>query len=184
AGSPASTIANDTRTAATQGSYSVLHWSANRLQTLRPDLSLMAAAQGQIASKNLAPAEKFYLGGMNGVRAYPSGEAGGSSGWMVNLELRKQMGPNWLASAFVDRGQVVQFEHNLRADGAGPLVAANRITLSGRGVALEYRNAHGVVVKAGLARRNGSNPIATPSGRDSDGSLEKNRVWINASFAF
>ncbi|MDE2457207.1 MAG: ShlB/FhaC/HecB family hemolysin secretion/activation protein [Burkholderiales bacterium] len=182
--SPASYVANDARTAATQGGYSVLHWAASRLQTLRPDLSLMASARGQLASKNLDPAEKMYLGGMNGVRAYPSGEAGGASGWMLNLELRKQLGPNWLASAFVDRGQVAQFEHNQRADGTGPLVASNRITLSGRGVAIEYRNSHGVVVKAGLARRNGSNPIATPTGRDSDGSLVRNRIWINASFAF
>ncbi|MBU6257600.1 MAG: ShlB/FhaC/HecB family hemolysin secretion/activation protein [Burkholderiales bacterium] len=184
AGSPASAIAADAAYAHTQGGYAVARWSASHLQPLRPGLALLASAQGQWASTNLDPAEKLYLGGMNGVRAYPTGEAGGSSGWLLNLELRRQLGPHWLASAFVDRGQIEQFRRNAAAATGAPLLPDNRATLGGRGIALEFRDAQGLVVKASWSHRNGRNPLATPAGTDTDGSLQENRYWIDASFNF
>ena len=55
------------------------------------DYSAFASFSGQMAGGNLDPSEKFYLGGSTGVRAYPSGEAGGSTGQLISLELRRQL---------------------------------------------------------------------------------------------
>lgn len=184
-GSPASAIAADAFTVATQGRYSKLRWSASRLQTLTPRLSLLGAATGQFASANLDPSEKLYLGGMQGVRAYPNAEGGGSTGTQLSLELRQELSPQWQTSAFYDWGQVQQYHHNRYASSATtPLLARNRITLQGAGLALTWRGGQGTQIQATWARRIGSNPLATPSGADTDGSLHKNRFWINASIAF
>ena len=51
-------------------------------------VSLYAAINGQFASKNLDISEKMGLGGANGVRAYPEGEAYGDQGYVLNLEAR------------------------------------------------------------------------------------------------
>ncbi|BDT68712.1 hypothetical protein os1_28980 [Comamonadaceae bacterium OS-1] len=184
-GSPASTIAGDTQTVATQGRFSKLRWTASRLQTLHPNLSLLASATGQFASTNLDPSEKLYLGGMNGVRAYPNAEGGGSTGAQASLELRQDLSAQWQASAFYDRGQVQQYKHNHYASSSTTaLLARNRVTLQGAGLALTWRGAHGTQIQGTWAHRIGSNPLATPSGTDTDGSLSTNRLWINASIAF
>ena len=87
--------------------------------------------------------------------------------------------------AFYDWGQVQQYHHNRYASSATtPLLARNRITLQGAGLALTWRGGQGTQIQATWARRIGSNPLATPSGADTDGSLHKNRFWINASIAF
>ena len=57
-----------------------------------------ASLDGQWASKNLDPSEKFSLGGPEGVRAYPVGEAAGDDGWLARVSLRRSLGlPGWLA---------------------------------------------------------------------------------------
>nr|WP_315247432.1 ShlB/FhaC/HecB family hemolysin secretion/activation protein [uncultured Albidiferax sp.] len=175
----------DAYTVATQGSYSKLRWTASRLQTLSPGLSLLGSATGQFASANLDASEKLYLGGMNGVRAYPNAEGGGSTGTQATLELRQDLGAQWQASAFYDWGQIQLYKHNRFAVRSSvPLVDPNRITLQGAGLALTWRGGHGVQIQGTWARRMGSNPLATPSGADTDGSLHQNRFWLNASIAF
>ena len=42
----------------------------------------------QLASKDLDGSEQFSLGGADGIRAYPQGEASGSSGYQATAELR------------------------------------------------------------------------------------------------
>ena len=61
-----------------------------RLQGVTDTLSLYAAFNGQVASKNLDNSEKMGLGGPAGVRAYPTGEAYGDQGYILNLEARAQ----------------------------------------------------------------------------------------------
>nr|WP_315186794.1 ShlB/FhaC/HecB family hemolysin secretion/activation protein [uncultured Albidiferax sp.] len=175
----------DASTVAAQGGFSKLRWSASRLQTLTPSLSLLGSATGQFASANLDPSEKLYLGGMNGVRAYPNAEGGGSTGTQLSLDLRQELSAQWQASAFYDWGQVQQYKHNRYASSsATPLVAHNRVTLQGAGLALTWRGPHGTQIQGTWAHRIGSNPLATPSGTDTDGSLHKNRFWLHASIAF
>jgi hemolysin activation/secretion protein len=56
--------------------------------------TLYASFSGQRASKNLDSSEEFFLGGPNGVRAYPQGEGAGDEGWLSRLELRHGAGPH------------------------------------------------------------------------------------------
>jgi hemolysin activation/secretion protein len=188
AGSPDAHVANDSLTAATQGRALKLSYSVRRVQELAPQWALHAGVSGQWANRNLGAGERFYLGGQGGVNAYPSGEAGGSQGQLLNLELRHQFAPHrsgqWQAGVLADVGRVKVYSDNRRADGAGPLTSDNQQTLKGAGVSLGWRGEGGAFVQAVLARRIGSNPLATPAGTDTDGSLRKNRLWVSAGIAF
>ena len=183
-GSPASFISSDLQTANTQGDFQKLRYNMARSQTLSTKVSLHASLSGQGASKNLDAGEKIYLGGMSGVRAYPSGEAGGSSGQIVSLELRQQVNAQWQVIAFYDYGQVAQYQYNQNSAGSAALVANNNIALSGAGLSVNWRSNQGVQFKATWAQRLGSNPLATTNGNDTDGSLTKDRFWLNASAPF
>ena len=72
----------------TQGNFNKWNFDLRRQQRLTDDASLLFSVSGQIASKNLASAEKISLGGPNGVRAYPVGEATGDTGYVTQTELR------------------------------------------------------------------------------------------------
>jgi hemolysin activation/secretion protein len=183
-GSPASFISDDLKNANTYGDFQKLRYYAARAQTLSPTRSLHASLTGQWASKNLDSSEKFYLGGMSGVRAYPSGEAGGSSGQVFSLELRQQLNAQWQFTAFYDYGQVDQYQSNQKADGSSPLVANNTIALRGAGLSLGWSSNQGTQLKLTWAQRIGSNPLATPAGNDTDGSLNIDRFWLTASAPF
>lgn len=82
---------------------------------------------GQIANRNLDGSEMFYLGGMNGVRAYGASEGSGDIGFTATAEVRRQTGIKGLeAAAFIDTGAVKS--HN----------AALIEHLSGWGVGMRY----------------------------------------------
>ena len=51
-------------------------------------MNLHVNFHSQLASKDLDGSEQFVLGGANGVRAYPQGEASGDSGYQATAELR------------------------------------------------------------------------------------------------
>jgi hemolysin activation/secretion protein len=76
----------DAATARTNGSYGKLWFNVSRLQRFTDAFSVNASLTGQRASRNLDPSEKFVLGGMDGVRAYPQGEAFGDEGYLANVE--------------------------------------------------------------------------------------------------
>jgi len=78
----------DAASARSNGSYQKLVLNASRWQHLSDSWSLYASATAQMASKNLDPSEKFSLGGMDGSRGYPTGEAIGDEGYLFNLEAR------------------------------------------------------------------------------------------------
>jgi len=68
----------DAKSANTQGDYAKLVMSISRLQTITPELALLASLTTQVASKNLGSYEKLMLGGSNSLRAYPAGEGNGA----------------------------------------------------------------------------------------------------------
>jgi hemolysin activation/secretion protein len=82
----------DAATARTNGHYGKLWFNVARLQRFTDALSVNASLTGQLASKNLDPSEKFVLGGMDGIRAYPQGEAFGDEGYLANVEARLLLG--------------------------------------------------------------------------------------------
>lgn len=69
--------------------------------------NLRLEAHAQLANRELDGSERFYLGGINGVRAYPASETSGDTGYTATLELRRATGIAGLeAAAFVDVGEV------------------------------------------------------------------------------
>jgi hemolysin activation/secretion protein len=102
----AAALATDSVSARTGGNYARLSYSATRLQHITDDTFLSVALSGQWASKNLDSSEKFLLGGIDGVRAYPQGEGVGDEGYLFRAELRHDFWP-WLQGvAFYDTGSV------------------------------------------------------------------------------
>lgn len=177
-GSPHQT--SDAATTRTDGAFSKVRLNASRQQTLTPQLAMYTSYLGQVASKNLDSSEKMYLGGVNGVRAYPSNEAGGSVGQLVNLELRAYLPHSVMLAGFYDWGQVhVNLENNYLG-----AVVRNQLTLKGAGLGLAWQSTSGLTLKATWARRIGENPYPTLAGKDQDGTLQVNRFWLTASASF
>ena len=61
--------------------------------------------------------------------------------------------------------------------------APNRVALRGAGLTVSWQAQAGLDFKATLARRIGANPNPSATGRDQDGSLQLNRIWISANLA-
>ena len=172
--------AADEATTRSDGHFSKFRYSFNRLQALGPGLAAYAAFSGQVAGKNLDSGEKFYLGGSSGVRAYPASEGGGSDGMQLNLELRQALPGNLSLTGFYDWGKVRVNHDNSFAGGA----VLNEFSLQGAGLSLAWQGFSGTSLKATWARRIGDNPNATATGQDQDGTLVKDRFWLQAGLAF
>lgn len=153
-------------------SFSKIRYSLSRQQVLTGDWSLFVLFTGQHAGKDVDSSEKFYLGGANGVRAYPTNEGGGANGRMMNLELRWRLPEGFLLTGFYDYGRVRNY-------GGG-----KSYSLEGGGFSLGWMSTSGLSVKASWARRIGSNPNPAANGDDQDGSLVKNRYWLSISQSF
>lgn len=169
----AAALANDAATVQSNGHYDKLGFNAMRLQSVTDTVSLYAAVSGQLASKNLDTSEKMGLGGANGVRAYPEGEAYADEGYVLNLEARallprlseRQSGQMQLIG-FVDTGTVT-LNKNPWTSGR------NRRTLSGAGIGLNWADNNNFMVKAYYARKLGN--ATAMSAPDKTG-----RFWLQA----
>ncbi len=95
----------DGASARSAGSFTKMNLDVARIQSVTESVDLYARFAGQWAGKNLDSSEKFGLGGINGVRAYPSGEGYGDSGWLAQFELRHTRA-DWMRFAFFDAGGV------------------------------------------------------------------------------
>jgi hemolysin activation/secretion protein len=158
----------------TNGHFGKTNAEFKRLQRITGDLNLLLAYSGQYASKNLASAEKISLGGPNGVRAYPVGEATGDSGYLVSAELRyivpkfKVLQGDVTVSAFYDMGNVQATQEALLTN------HANMRGLAGYGLGLSLGKEGGFLVKTSFAWR------AENEAPTSDGARRIPRVWAQA----
>lgn len=80
-------LATDAATAQTDGRFTKTELAYQRRQAVAQNLNFNLSLTGQLAGKNLDSSEKLYLGGADGVRAYPQGEAGGDQGYKLTGEL-------------------------------------------------------------------------------------------------
>jgi len=99
-------LATDQLGPKTDGDYAKLVVNLSRLQALTPSTSLSASLSAQAASKNLDSSEKFVIGGIYGVSAYPQGEGAGDTGWLGDIALRHKVTKMVSVSAFYDIGDV------------------------------------------------------------------------------
>ena len=174
--------AADASTTRSQGSYLKLAWNASRLQSINDNTVVSAALAGQLSDKNLDSSEKFFLGGPNGVRAYPVNEAGGDEGYLLNLEARTMLRPELQAILFADAGSVQQ-NRKLWPGWSGNSNVPNRVELAGAGLGLNW-NVWDSIARLSLAWRLGSNPLAGPNGGDSDGTRRVPRIWAQYNKLF
>lgn len=157
----------------TIGDFRKLNFDGRRLQRLSDNANFLLAFSGQRATKNLASAERMSLGGPNGVRAYPVGEATADDGIVVSGELRyippgmKLLGGDLNVSTFVDYG-LAKINHDpLPSDGE------NYRELAGYGVGLSAGRDGDFIVRSSIAWR------LTHSEPQSD-TERSPRVWIQA----
>ena len=99
-------LSYDDASSYTEGSYHKFNTDVNHIRRLGNVLNLHVNFHSQLASKDLDGSEQFVLGGANGVRAYPQGEASGDSGYQATAELRYATPvPDLTLAAYVDLGR-------------------------------------------------------------------------------
>ena len=166
----------------TEGGYSHINFSANRLQRITSLLTAFASYSGQFASGNLDSSEKLSLGGPYGVRAYPVGEASGDDAHLFSLELRHDL-PLELKfgaiqlSAFFDAGQVT-LNKTLWPFAVQTLKEKNEYWLSGAGVGASLNKAGRYFLRLNYAHKIGDNDGRTFLGKDADGRDDDGRFWL------
>lgn len=164
---------------ATRGSFEKINAAFGRLTPLSKDRTwnLYTAVSGQTANKNLDVVEQFQLGGPNGVRAYPTGEAIGEEGALLNVELRKLVNRTSFGDlnvyAFYDYGHISQRRQFGRSYG-----------LEGAGVGVSLVKSKFGSVNIAFAKKIGNNPNPNPLGQDADGEAKSARVLIYANIVF
>ena len=184
-GSP--NITRDFEGANTQGRYKRLHLNFSRNQFITDSVSLNFDASGQVATRNLDSSEKFYLGGINGVRAYPTSEGSGSEGYLFKVELYKFLPYNFNASIFWDKGHVKQYHlSKLSPESTFKPVGPPNYSLEGYGASLAWSGPYQSSLKATYSHRVGQNPNPSTINNvnDQDGSLNMNVYWLTGSIAF
>lgn len=164
--------------AQTAGTFRKWNYDFKRVNRLTDEASVLVALSGQQASKNLTSAERMSLGGPNGVRAYPVGEAAGDSGLLIQAEARyiwpalKVFEGDVTASAHFDWGQVDVSEKPL------PTETQNKRSIAGYGVGISLGREGGFIVRASASWRWGhETPTADPESRDP-------RIWAQAVMWF
>ncbi len=170
----------DATTVQTEGVFNKVRVSGTWQQALTTQTSAFISYTGQLADKNLDSSEKMQLGGMNGVRAYPTGEGSGTDAQLIQLELRHNLASGINLTGFYDWGQLW-----LQPDPSYPGGPQNnRNTYKGFGASIGYTNDDGVNFKATWARKQGHNPNPTQSGNDQDGTRDRNRYWLQVTVPF
>lgn len=175
-GMDSATRAVDALTADTAGSFLRLSYNVSRLQRITDNNLAFLRFSGQQANKNLNSSEEISLGGVDGVRAYPVGEADGDEGWMANIEWRHKLpsttfAPDLQAVAFYDIGSVTIDEDRFGA-------AKNTRTIAGAGLGLNATLFGDVQARTYVAwRTSGGDPKS-----DSDDRVP--RIWFQLSKQF
>ena len=158
----------DSLSARTAGRYGTLNLDLQRNQRLGGGWGLLMMVSGQLASRNLDSYQKFVLGGVQGLRGYPSGEAVGDEGWLASGELYYAANPAFIPSVFLGAGGV-------RLNESPFLQTDNRRTLHSYGAAVRgtWRTLDWTISIAG----HGSERAQSEPDRAV-------RVWAQAGWAF
>ena len=147
-----------------EGTYSKVVANVSSVQTFNKQWDMLLRFQGQMAGNNLDSSEQIYLGGANGVRAYPQGEGSGDEGYQATAELRYHTkAPGVTLSTFFDIGHV-KYTHNGMMPGG--------TTLKGWGIGVAWTRPNNFFARFDYARRIGLAKNAT------DDAKSKQRMWF------
>ena len=168
--------ASDAATARTAGGYGKLAYNFTRVQALTASLRASLSYSGQRASKNLDSSEKFSLGGLTGVRAYPPGEAAGDDVTLAQAELRYDAGTlaggQLTPLVFADWARS-RLNHRKWTGFSGP----NNRRLAGYGFGAQWAVSGAYFVRGWYARKSGEEPATADRDR-------KDRLWMQAGILF
>ena len=171
--------------AKTDGSFSKTYIQFLRIQRIVERLDLQILGSMQLASQNLDSSEKFTLGGIGGIRAFPSGEASGDEGRKVSIDLRYKpnnsyvnLFDNMQYGLFYDYGNIKQYKDLLNISMTTP----NKYSLKGWGAFLDMFSGNDYSLKLGVADSISGNPGKTSSGNNSDGKDDTWRYWFLGVF--
>jgi hemolysin activation/secretion protein len=174
----------DATTAKTDGTFSKFGFNFTRIQQLTQKDSLWVTANGQYAFNNLDSAEKMYLGGPTGIRAYPAAEANGDHALIINAELRHFLFDKFQATVFYDWGKIY-LNKDLWIDwNSSNTATPNQYELKGAGLGFIYNPFESYEIVGNLAHRIGKNPGADASGNESDGTRDHLKGWISLTKVF
>lgn len=176
----------------TAGGFQKTTLQLNRLQQLNPSFQAAVNFNGQLAYQNLSSSEQFFLGGVSGVRAYPSSEGAGDTGATSSLELIynlvKPYGRVQL-KGFFDYGFISlhQNNYNLNSGQFLPISTATQRSqygISGAGLSLLLTDQKRFSISTTWAHTIGSNPGRTTQGKNADGGTDTQRFWLQGVVAF
>ncbi len=167
----------------TAGGYARFNLTLQRLQHLSGPWSLFGSATGQLASKNLDPLERFYLGGPLSIPGDPIGEVSGDQGAEIHAELRRDFGAPWggnlQAGVFYDVGWVQQQKNPWNGWNAFNPNLSNGVTLQTVGVQLTQTFQNTWVIRGLVGWQIGDEPpVKQLTGDDSDGRSANYRAWF------
>jgi hemolysin activation/secretion protein len=176
-------LTGDQLTAHTHGSYQKLYLALSREQPVSQRVTMLATLLAQWTPTNLDSSEKFTLGGYYGVRAYPTSEATGDNGWLLNLEMQWQLRDSWRFSGFYDVGWIQQHAQpwtNWQTVANQP----NTYQLQGVGLSLRWTPSPLFQAQAVIASAIGDNPGLDAAGHNSDGNDDKYHAWVQMTVHF
>ncbi len=162
----------------TLGTYNKVRANILRRQDLNDRTYLLLSARGQYAFNNLDSSEHFSLGGPYGVRAYPTSEASGDTGYLTRAELR------WLLPLGAKDQQLhlaSYLEHGgvwINKDSSLNPGAKNHRNLQGIGLGLIWSRYEDWFLRADYAWKLGSEEPT------SDTSHTGGRFWIRGGVYF
>ena len=153
-------------------------------QWINENLNFKTSGLAQFSNKNLDSSEQLSLGGITGVRAYPSGEASGDQGYKLTAELQTNLSEflnyDILGTLFYDYGRIQQYKDPSNIT----LTTPNKYSLSGWGVAFDFNSNQDFSVKLLLSQTIGSNKGKSNTGMNSDGRDNDSRAWLLLSYKF
>lgn len=161
----------------TNGDYSKIRGRIERHQNINNRSYLLLSAYGQYAFTPLDSSEHFSLGGPYGVKAYPTSEGSGDSGyitraeyrWLIPVEAHDQQ----LQLAFYAEHGGVWIDRNRGNSGS-----KNHRNLQGLGVGIIWQRWQDWFIRADYAwKLGGEDPV-------SDTSHNNGRFWIRGGFYF
>jgi hemolysin activation/secretion protein len=175
----AAALAADRASRDSIGSFGALKYNLDRQQKITDDWIFAAKLHGQFAFDNIESVERFSLGGADGIRAYPTGEAGADEGWLLSLNLVRKFTEQLQGTLFVDAGGVRVNKHTWAGWNAGNPSLDNNYTLAGVGASVDWKINEHVGFSAILATPIGNNPGRDVNGNDVDNRNQDVRGWIS-----
>ena len=171
--------------AKTHGDFSKALFDVYHIHRFTEKINFKYYGSLQYASKNLDSSEKMSLGGISGVRAYPSGEASGDEGYKLSFEVqydlsKPDMDFDLIGTLFYDYGRIRQYKDSSNIS----LTTPNEYSLSGWGVSFDLIANERVKLNLGWAKAIGDNDGQSSSGNNSDGRDDSSRAWFQVIFRF